>query len=282
MKDLRIAAAIFSSPGPEIRQNMERMEGMIQAARSQGARLICFPEMNITGYNSKPDIQAAAEEIPGTISGRLKATAEQEEMVILAGMVEKDTKGRFFVSHLVVRPDGLVEMYRKIHIPPAEKAVFSPGNQVPLFEVYGVKFGIQLCYDAHFPELSTLMAQKGADVIFMPHASPRGTPDEKFRSWMRHLPARAYDNSLFVVACNQTGTNANGLCFPGIALSIDPSGNVMAKNLTGQEDLLIIDLTAEALDRVRNHDKRFFFPNRRPGLYERIQAEDFHRVSSNG
>ena len=54
---------------------------------------------------------------------------------------------------------------------------------VPLFDVHGITLGIQLCYDAHFPELSTRMALDGADVIFMPHASPRGTPSKKLDSW---------------------------------------------------------------------------------------------------
>ncbi len=70
--------------------------------------------------------------------------------------------------------------------------------------------GIQLCYDAHFPELSTRMAVNGADIIFMPHASPRGTPSQKLTSWLRHLTARAFDNGVFIVACNQNGDNQKG------------------------------------------------------------------------
>jgi N-carbamoylputrescine amidase len=87
---------------------------------------------------------------------------------------------------------------------------------------------------------------------------------------MRHLPARAYDNSLFVVACNQTGENGNGLSFPGLAMVLDPSGNVMAKDLSGKEGLLIADLDADALERVRNHPMRFFLPNRRADIFQKL------------
>ena len=131
-------------------------------------------------------------------------------------------EGCFFASHLVATPDGVVQVYRKTHIAPPEKQIFSSGQTAPLFEINGVRFGIQLCYDAHFPELSTRMAVNGADLIFFPHASPRGTPEGKLQSWMRHLSARAFDNGLFVAAVNQTGDNGLGLSFPGMAVVIGP------------------------------------------------------------
>jgi len=110
-------------------------------------------------------------------------------------------------------------------------------------------------------------ALMGADIIFMPHASPRGTPEEKFNSWMRHLPARAYDNSLFVVACNQAGSNGRGLKFPGLAVIIGPHGQVVERSISGREGLLVADLEASDLDNVRGHPMRYFLPNRRPELY---------------
>jgi len=87
---------------------------------------------------------------------------------------------------------------------------------------------------------------------------------------MRHLPARAYDNSLFIVACNQTGENNKGLEFPGIAVIIGPSGEVINKDLSGQEGVIVADLKAKDLSRVRNHRMRYFLPNRRPELYSDI------------
>ena len=269
MKDIRIAAAVFQSRLLETDHNLDRMVGLIRRAGDRGAAVICFPEMNITGYTSRSEIEAAAEPIPGPITGRLCRMAEADDIVILAGMAERDGEDLIYVSHLVVEPSGKISVYRKLHIAPPEKGVYSPGETIPLFEIEGILCGIQLCYDAHFPELSTLMTQRGADVLFMPHASPRGTPEDKYRSWSRHLPARAFDNSLYVIACNQTGVNANGLRFPGIAMVIDPSGNVMAKDLSDREGIVVADLSAAALGRVRSHKMRFFFPNRRPGLYRR-------------
>jgi N-carbamoylputrescine amidase len=270
MKNIRIAAVISRSFPGKIQENLAEMSQWTSAAKAAGASLICFPEMNITGYSIREDIKELAEPVPGPLTQALSHLAVNEEMVILAGMAEKDEESRVFASHIAAKPDGSIEVYRKLHVAPPECPVFSAGSDVPVFEALGMTFGIQLCYDAHFPELSALMALKGAEVIFMPHASPRGMPEEKYGSWMRHLPARAYDNSLFVVACNQTGENGNGLSFPGLAMVLDPSGNVMAKDLSGKEGLLIADLDADALERVRNHPMRFFLPNRRADIFQKL------------
>ena len=267
MKDIRIAAVISNSPVNKTRRNLDQMVRLVEEARKKGASIICFPEMNITGYSTREDIIDAAEPVPGPATREIVKLAESENIVILAGMAEKDIKGRIFASHLIIKPYEPLGVYRKLHISPPERTIFTPGNKIPLFESHGVKFGIQLCYDAHFPELSTYMAINGADIIFIPHASPRGTPDEKFRSWMRHLPARAYDNSLFVIAYNQTGDNGKGLSFPGVAMIIGPSGNILAKDLSGKEGILVYDLKVDEINRVRNHRMRFFLPNRRPELY---------------
>jgi len=268
MQDIRIAAMIFRSVSGDVRRNLDAMVHWIKISRIEGAHIICFPELNITGYSNHKEIKNSAEPIPGPITRELSNLSKSQEMVILAGIIEKDEKGHIFSSHLVIKPDGFVGVYRKLHIAPPELEIFTPGDTIPLFDARGVTFGIQLCYDAHFPELSTHMAINGADLIFIPHASPRGTPEEKYKSWMRHLTARAFDNGLFIVACNQIGENEKGLCFPGIAVIIGPSGNVIKKILSDKEHLLIANLKSKDLERVRKHRMRYFLPNRRPELYD--------------
>jgi predicted amidohydrolase len=267
MKDIRIAAVIFNSPVGQVQQNLDRMLPWIEKAKKQGAALVCFPELNVTGYSTDPVIKEYAEPIPGPISRQLEQIARDAEIVILAGMAEKDETGCIFASQLVAGPGGIAGVYRKLHIAPPEQAVFSQGIQVPLINILGVKLGIQLCYDAHFPELATRMAVDGADIIIMPQASPRGTPQEKLNSWLRHMTARAFDNGVFIVACNQVGKNQKGLEFPGLAVVIGPSGNILQEVTTDREGMLVKDLKAEDLSAVRDHKMRYFLPNRRPELY---------------
>ncbi len=274
MRDIRIAAVIFNSPLNQTRNNLDRMETWVKAAQEQEAAIVCFPELNISGYSTHEDIKQTAEPIPGAASHHLWQMAQGHQIAILAGLVEKDETGRVFASHLVIAPNGISGVYRKIHIAPPERGIFSPGNTAPLFDIFGIKFGIQLCYDTHFPELSTRMAVDGAEVLFMPHASPRGTPSEKFNSWMRHLTARAFDNGLFVVACNQIGDNHKGLHFPGIAVVLGPDGEVLKKELKDEETMMVADLASDDLARVRTHRMRYFLPNRRPEIYVPQKGKD--------
>lgn len=272
MKDIRIASVIFNSVAGHSRWNLDRMTPWVKAAKTKGAGIVCFPEMNMTGYSISKDIGKAAETAPGPMTRHLSRLARDENIVILAGMAEIDASNRIFASHFVFQTDGSWGVYRKLHIAPPERTVFSAGSQIPLFDALGVKFGIQLCYDAHFPELSTHMAVNGAEIIFMPHASPRGAPEEKYRSWMRHLPARAFDNGLFVIACNQVGDNGAGLRFPGIALVIGPSGEILDQQLSRVEGMVVSDLMAADLARVRNHRMRYFLPHRRPELFRNTRV----------
>jgi N-carbamoylputrescine amidase len=265
--DIRIAAVIFEAPFGQVRENLQRMEAWVAQAKKRQVDAICFPELNITGYHPQSQIAGLAEEIPGPISRHLVRAAKAGRCMILAGMLETDAQGGIYASHLAVSGEGLLGVYRKTHIAPPELNQFAAGDTVPLFEFRGVKFGIQLCYDAHFPELSTRMALEGADLIFMPHASPRGTPEEKIASWSRHLTARAFDNGLFVVACNQCGDNRKNLRFPGIAMVIGPDGGIMARRSSSREAMLVFDLKAQLLESVRGHPMRYFLPSRRSDLY---------------
>ena len=274
MQDIRIAAVISRSVAGDVRRNLDAMLPWIKASGEAGAAVVCFPEMNITGYTNLREIKDSAEPVPGPISRDLSKLSKNHGIAILAGILERDEAGRIFPCHLVIRSDGFVGVYRKLHIAPPEQENFTPGDQIPVFDVNGLRFGIQLCYDAHFPELSTQMAIKGAELIFIPHASPRGTPKDKYRSWMRHLSARAFDNSVFIVACNQSGDNGKGLDFPGIAVIIGPSGEVIEKNLSGKESMVVLDLKAQDLNRVKGHRMRYFLPNRRPELYYGAERKD--------
>ena len=267
MRNVRIALVVMNCPVGRNRENLERIDRWTREAGRQKARIVCFPELCVSGYTTRKLAAASAQCVPGPAVDSLQQIACREKMVILAGLAEKDDAGRIYAGHLVVTPEGLAGTYRKLHIAPPERGVYTAGSKVPLFSACGVKFGIQLCYDAHFPELSTRMALEGAELIFMPHASPRGTPDDKFNSWSRHLTARAFDNGLFVAACNQTGGNRMGLQFPGLAMVVGPSGEVIAHASGQKEGLLVADLKAAALRHVREHRMRYFLPNRRPEIY---------------
>jgi predicted amidohydrolase len=261
---LRVAAAVTQSTIGRIDHNFDTLQAWTYIAVQRRVDLICFPELNLCGYACHQDAMQWAQSIPGPITDRLQKLADACRIGILAGLIEQDAAHRHFISHVAALPGRGIQVYRKTHISPPERPYFCAGNQVPVYSFRGFRFGIQLCYDAHFPELTTRMAIQGADIIFIPHASPRGAPENKFHSWMRHLPARAFDNAVYIIANNPHGGALN---FPGIALAIDPGGHLMAKRFCAQDDLLIIDVDADVIQHIRGHRMRYFLPNRRPQLY---------------
>jgi N-carbamoylputrescine amidase len=267
LQDIRIALGVVNCQVAAVEENLAQVDRMAGEAAGEGARIVCFPELTLTGYSVAPEVTQTALPVPGPETEEVVRIARSTDMTILVGMAEKDDSGRIFATHLVVTPRGVAERYRKIHIAPPERRLFSSGGRVAVLCLPWLTIGLQLCYDSHFPELSTCMALKGCDLIFIPHASPRGTPEEKTTSWMRHLAARAFDNGVFVAACNQVGDNRQGLGFPGVAVVIGPAGQVLEHFGGNREKLLLADLKADLLTAVRGHRMRYFLPHRRPDIY---------------
>jgi len=266
--DLKIAAVCMRPIPGEIEGNMDRIEALTREASAKGADVVSFPELSVTGYIQASPGRVYSRQGMERAVDRLVRSAGETGVVLMAGLIEVVDEGNPYITQIVAGPHGLIGACRKTHLAPTEKGVYRPGEKIEVFRFGNTAFGVQLCYEAHFPEISTRMALMGADVIFLPHASPRGTPGEKLESWMRHLPARAFDNGLFVVACNQVGPCGNELTFPGVAVVLGPDGRVLAQHAGMEEHILYADLKDEILQGVRTHRMRYFLPARRPSLYE--------------
>ena len=273
MRNLQIAAVCMNSEVGEIERNLDRTEAFVSRASDSGAQLICFPELSITGYVLSDPTRVYRDMLPDQILERVAGMAREKGLIIVAGLIEMPKGGKPYISQVVAGPEGLLGFYRKTHLSPKEKEIYQAGEEIQVFTDGEMVFGIQLCYEAHFPEISTVMALKGAEIVFMPHASPRGNPQEKLQSWLRHLPGRAFDNALYVVAYNQVGKTTEGFNFPGVAVALSPAGNVMAKYVGTHEEILLVDFQQHEIEEIRKHRMAYFIPNRRPELYTELSAK---------
>lgn len=266
MRDVRVAAVCMASTPGDVEGNLQKTERFVSEAAAQGAEIVCFPELSTHGYTLRGRADRPGEQ--GEILRRILGLACSHGILVLAGLIgEGESRGPSCICQVAAGPEGLIGLYRKTHLSPPEKEVFQPGNDLRAYSHRGITFGIQLCYESHFPEISTVLSLQGAEILFLPHASPRGTPEEKLRSWLRHLPGRSFDNSVFVVACNQTGGVADGPSFPGVALILGPAGRLIASRADTGEGMLIADLKEGELAETRGHRMRYFLPSRRPELY---------------
>ena len=266
----------------DIEGNLASIDRMLGEAVRLGAEIACFPELSVCGYNTNGRDGLARNgghvppvvEIPGEVTDALLSIGQRHGIWFLVGLLERDSSGIVYNTQLVISPLRIEGKYRKTHVPTTEIGTWRHGDDLPVFDHPKIRFGIEICYDTHFPEVSTALANKGAELIFMPHASGGESPPDKQARWERYVPARAYDNTLFAAICNQVGDNGTGNEFQGVTFVCDPTGKLMAQSngSTAVEEIVIAELQAASLEKARRIPETFFRHFRRPETYDSWKA----------
>lgn len=272
MRDITVAAVSVQSRVDDPKGNLERMTTWVEKAIESGAGLVLFPEANLTGYGVRPKSLESAQNLKGPAVTRCRDLAESLAISLSVGLMEYSDQNLNYLTQLLISPRGKIEaVYRKLHLGPTEVERFGPGEDSVVISNKSVNIGIQICFDAHFPELSTMQALDGAELILAPHASPKQEePETKLQRWLRYLPARAYDNTLFLAACNPVGDNGEGWVFPGVAMIIGPKGELMASYTGTKPGMALAKLKGSELERIRSSRMGFFRGSRRPELYRKL------------
>ncbi len=270
MLDTRIAMIQMRCVVGEPDRNIDAVDEFLGEAARQEVDIACFPELGISGYNAGDTTFPSPEPIPGPSTRKLEDLSAKHGITFLAGILELDSSGVVYNAQVVVTPAGVSGSYRKTHVPTTEIGTWSQGADLPVFEHDKARYGIEICYDSHFPEVSAALAHRGAEVIFLPHASGGEDPVEKYERWLRYVPARAYDNAVFVAICNQAGDNGAGRKFTGITFICDPQGKVIARSENPDRDEMVVaNLKAADLANARIVPETFFRHFRRPEIYDR-------------
>ena len=278
MQDVTIAVIQMTSVVGDSEGNLASIDRLLGDAVAQGAEIACFPELSVCGYNTSERSGDPTNgtripptvEVPSETTDVLEAIGKRHAIWFLVGLMERDSSGIVYNTQLVISPNKIVGKYRKTHVPTSEIGTWRQGDDLPIFNHPKVRFGVEICYDTHFPEVSTALAEKGAELIFMPHASggPE-SPSEKQARWERYVPARAYDNTVFAAICNQVGDNQAGHNFSGVTFICDPTGKFMAQSSGGfAEEIVISRLEAGTLEDAHHVPETFFRHFRRPEIYK--------------
>lgn len=303
MENIKIATAQFENKSNDKDYNLSIIDKLSKQAANQGARMIAFHECSITGYTFARNLLRSqmlelAEIIPGGKSiDTLIQIAEKNNIAVLAGLFEKDKDDNLFKAYVCVDKHGLVAKHRKLH--PFINPHLLPGDQYTVFEFEGWKCGILICYDNNVIENVRATTLLGANIIFMPHVTmctPSTRPGAGFvdpklwknrnndpaalhkefdgpkgRDWlMKWLPARAYDNAVYVVFSNPIGMDDDQLK-NGCSMIIDPFGDVIAECRSLDNEFVIAELTPEKLKQAGGFR---YTQARRPQLYKDIIGLD--------
>ncbi len=262
---MKVAVVQTHSVYGKVAENVDNILKISEEATAMGAKLICFPEMAVQGYHM-PFGEKFLLNIESKELDPISELSKKSDVVIVAGMAEDDESGRY-ISMVFFKPDGSREVYRKSHLGDREALCFKEGDDLPVFDVFGMKVGVMICWESHFPEISTVYALKGADLILNPYASPVQHPRRAI-IWKQTVFARAYDNSMCVAMCNQKGENGMGVTFSGGCMVLGRKGTVMAETGPEGDEILVFDVPDKMVE--NNHGTVVYLNHRRPELYDEI------------
>lgn len=212
-KVVSVACINYSSIWGNKKANLQKMTRVVADAADLGNNIIVFPELALSGYSCPENCtmhKETAETIPGTSTVEMAQVAARHNVYIVFGMPEQDKANPAlrYITSAIVGPEGIIGAYRKVHVagPPRYREVFcfASGSQVPVFETRYGPIGIQICADFWIaPELSRILALKGARLIVNTTASPVGANKPYFL--VQQTGARASENHVFTASANMAG-----------------------------------------------------------------------------
>ncbi len=263
---MRIAAVQMDVTLADVTGNLAKMIGRLRETRAAGAELTIFPECALTGYcfSSIDEARPFAETIPGPSVKTMIAACSELGGYVIFGMLESDGD-RVFNALALVGPQGLVGSYRKIHLPFLGVDMYTDFGDRPfaVYEINGVRIGMNICYDGGFPEPARCLALMGADLIVLPTNWPPGaevTADFAINT-------RAMENTVYYASIDRVGVE-RGVSFIGKSRICDPLGKTLAAADHSDEAILYADI-----DISRSRNKHLV---RQPGSNEVNRIADRH------
>lgn len=220
--------------------NVERMISRLREANAAGAKLTVFPECALSGYcfGSLDEARPFAQPIPGPATGSLRAACAELGCYAIFGMLELDG-ARIFNAAVLVGPAGVIGSYRKVHLPYLGIDMFtSPGDRPFAVHSAGeLKIGMNICYDAAFPEAARSLAILGADLIALPTNWPPGAECTAASV----INARALENAVYYIAVNRVGSE-RGFDFIGRSKIVGTNGDTLVEARGTGEEILYAEI----------------------------------------
>jgi N-carbamoylputrescine amidase len=253
MTKLTVAALQLALHAEDEQDNIAAVSALVEQAAGQGAQIVLPPEL---------------------FSGCYFCSVEDDALFALARPVGEHPS--VLATLAMIGADGeIMGTYRKSHIPDGpgyeEKFYFRPGNDgFKVWDVFGARIGVGVCWDQWYPEAARVMALMGAEVLLYPTAigsEPKDPEMDTSRLWRRAMIGHAVSNCMPVVAANRIG-DEGGQHFYGHSFICDEWGDYLAEY--GSEEAGVLVATLD-LGLARKHRASWgFFRDRRPQLYGRI------------
>jgi 5-aminopentanamidase len=224
LRPLRIALAQTALAPHSVDESLGELGRLAAQAKRGGAGLLMLPEAFLCGYGSAESMRRLSIAQGEPHFGRLLQAASQHRLALLVGYAERVDGHTFNAAALVSDAGELLVNYRKMHLwGPVERAAFSPGEAPKTVDLNpGLRAAALICYDLEFPHVSQELADRGVDLLLVISATtaPYSVVPEHV------VPARAYENGMFVAFCNHASGAGD---FVGMSRVAAPDGSVLAR-----------------------------------------------------
>jgi predicted amidohydrolase len=223
----------------DIGRNLEAHLDRIAAAREQGADLVIFPELSLTGYTLRDLTSEIAMPVDDPRLAPLYDASRGIDIVV--GWIERSDDNRLFNAAGYLSEGRLVHLHRKVY--PVnygrfeERRYWAPGDRVAAFDTRHGRIGLLVCEDLWHPSTSYLLFADRADIVITLSASPaRGVAPDADESrlarsagaWDLLLRHQSVSFSVHSVFVNRCGVE-DGISFAGGSLVVDPFGEVSTR-----------------------------------------------------
>jgi predicted amidohydrolase len=214
-------------------------------AAPSGADLLVFPECFLQGYLvdagflDRWAIRLGSPEF-AAIARRLADLAP----TLVVGLIERG-RDRILNTVVVLRAGEVVGAYRKTKLTAAEEH-FAPGDEYPVFAEHGVRYGINICYDANFPDAAGAVAAQDADLLLLPAQNMmRRANAELWKDRHNEIRSRrAVETGMWLVSADVTGARDPERIGWGPTCVLDPRGEVVAQVPLGSVGVVTADIPA--------------------------------------
>ncbi len=244
---IKIAAIQMRSEKALVDINRKKAVAFVKEAAANGAKLICLPELWVSGYGLKTSMfHQLAEHVEGTTVTMFQQLAKALRVVLIVPFPEREELDKsLFISAAIINVDGKIcGIQRKSLIWGTENKTFLPGEKkYPVYKTAAGNLGVLICYDIEFPEPARLLALQKADLIVVPSV----WSIKAQQRWDIQLPARALDNSVYVLGVNAV---SEGVC--GKSKFISPRGTVLKEGSATNEGIIYGNIDMNTIQSVRN------------------------------
>lgn len=257
--ELTIALAQIKTKLGVIEANLQKHLELAEQAYTQGADLIVFPELSLTGY-ALLDLASTVTHHPHKNDPVFYQLLEaSRKLDIVVGFVDEDPRHRFYIAAAYLSQGEVVHIHHKVYLPTYglfdEGRFFAEGSEIRAFDTRFGKIGMLICEDFWHASLPYLLWMDGADILVFTSASPgRGLtakPALESALWVEQIN-QAYASlfTSFVIHTNKTGFE-DGLNFWGGSTIFDPDGKLIVKSPLHKEALTVVTIDTSQLHRSR-------------------------------